>query len=281
MEDDRIFMPMSDTKPQGAQQSRGFDFFKSGSNSGSLSLSSSTLYDLQSSALSIIWLCGAASPISAWAAVGFSIRRAVDVGAHREVRSRWSRSPLDDQLRKRACESYLPVSVRDDTDVAVSSVFALYGLDRELFAATSATKLILRRAGILSSILGRPIAIHDDDIDLKLPYAVLPSPNDEKLTRSLLRLDISDEALDDWNVKGLVAGIPPAPSIPTEISGTVCLYRLQHIMGKAFSTIFLTRNRRGNADSVAELDSLLNEWLASIPEHLRWFAHYLFFADRR
>lgn len=109
MEDDRIFMPMSDSQSLGAQQSRGFDFFKSGSNSGSLSLTSSTLYDLQSSALSIIWLCGAASPISAWAAVGFSIRRAVDVGAHREVRGRWSRSPLDDQLRKRACQFALCV----------------------------------------------------------------------------------------------------------------------------------------------------------------------------
>lgn len=61
---------------------------------------SSTLYDIQCSVLSILWLGGAASPISTWAAVGFAMRRAVDVGCHREVRERWSRSPLENQLRK-------------------------------------------------------------------------------------------------------------------------------------------------------------------------------------
>lgn len=150
VEDDRIFMPMSDTQPQGAQQSRGFDFFKSGSNAGGLSLTSSTLYDLQSSALSIIWLCGAASPISAWASVGFSIRRAVDVGAHREVRSRWSQSPLDDQLRKRACEWVSLIRYVSEL-IPVSEVFTLYGLDREPFGRTLSTLLnLLRRNSVFN-----------------------------------------------------------------------------------------------------------------------------------
>lgn len=41
----------------------------------------------------------------------FLVRRAVDVGAHREGRAKWCNSPLQDQLRKRAFH-------------------ALYGLDR-------------------------------------------------------------------------------------------------------------------------------------------------------
>ena len=90
----------------------------------------------------------------------------------------------------------------------------------------------------------------------------------------LRRLAISDKALDDWNVKGVAAGTPPPSTTPTAVSGTICLFRLQQIMGKAFSTIFLAQNRQGNADTVAELDSLLNEWLASIPEHLRWFVPF-------
>jgi len=109
--DERLPLLNAPANPVGAEHSRGFDFFRTGSLSASPSLVSSTLYDLQSSVLAIVWLCGAASPISAWSSVGFALRRAVDVGAHREVRSRWTSSPLVDEMRKRA-------------------FYALFGLDR-------------------------------------------------------------------------------------------------------------------------------------------------------
>lgn len=83
-----------------------------------------TIFDLQASAVATIWLAGNSSPVLAWAGAGYageffrvssdessshllsvrclSARKAIDVGAHCERRLRWSLSPLEDQLRKRA-----------------------------------------------------------------------------------------------------------------------------------------------------------------------------------
>ncbi|ORY56531.1 fungal-specific transcription factor domain-domain-containing protein [Leucosporidium creatinivorum] len=75
-----------------------------------------TLYDLQASALVVVHLLGAESSPCAWSAAGIGLRKLVDVGAHLETSEKWTRSPLEDQLRKRAFH-------------------LLYVLDRELSAS--------------------------------------------------------------------------------------------------------------------------------------------------
>lgn len=65
------------------------------------------LFDLQSSALEIMWLLGATRATIAWATVGSAIRQAVTVGAHAEVHPVWNASPLEDELRRRAFHGLL------------------------------------------------------------------------------------------------------------------------------------------------------------------------------
>ncbi|KAM0754722.1 hypothetical protein T439DRAFT_345565 [Meredithblackwellia eburnea MCA 4105] len=219
VDDERLNVPYSPTDPIASKQSKGFEYFRASSGSASPALMSATLYDIQSSVLAISWLLGAATPISAWACVGFAIRRVVDVGAHRENRMRWNASPLEDQLRRRAFH-------------------ALFGIDRSISAA-----------------LGRPLAIHDEDCDLGDP------------------IDISDEALDEWDRRG--RGTPPPESTePGPLAGVICMHNLQRIAGRALRLLY-GMNRQSNtsqrtAEAVYELDSLLNEWLNSVPEHLKW-----------
>ncbi|GAA98844.1 uncharacterized protein L969DRAFT_76596 [Mixia osmundae IAM 14324] len=98
--------------------------------------SAASLYDLQSLCLSCLYLMGASTPISAWLALGMAIRRAQDLGCHRQRNQIWRTSLLRDQLRKRVW-------------------WTLYSLDRKLSAG-----------------LGRPLAIQDEDVDLDLPLEV-------------------------------------------------------------------------------------------------------------
>ncbi|KAJ7836530.1 fungal-specific transcription factor domain-containing protein [Mycena leptocephala] len=90
------------------------------------------LYDLQFSALSVIFLHGTSAPQACWTLVSIGIRMAQDVGAHRrkEATHQWT---AEDELGKRA-------------------VWVLVFLDR-----------------VLSAHLGRPCTIQDEDFDLEFP----------------------------------------------------------------------------------------------------------------
>lgn len=128
---------------EGPQQSRGYDFFISASVTCSPKLSPATLFDLQSQCLTVLWLAASASPTTAWSATGHAFRRLVDVGAHREKATRWNRSPLHDQLRRRC--------------------FAvMYDADRHL-----------------SATLGRPVALHEGEFDVLDPLDLTDDELDE------------------------------------------------------------------------------------------------------
>ncbi|ORY82329.1 fungal-specific transcription factor domain-domain-containing protein [Leucosporidium creatinivorum] len=218
-DDPRLVPPSAPSHPTGANQSRGFDFFRASSASASPTLVSATLFDIQCSLLCVLWLMGSASPISAWAAVGFALRRVVDVGAHRENRARWNSSPLEDQLRKRAFHM-------------------LFGIDR-----------------VISASLGRPLAMQEEDFDISDP------------------LDITDEALDAWELNGK-SSPPSLPTEPTLVSGAKCMVALTKIQGRVLRMLYGMKSEEQTAQKTAEavclLDSLLNAWLDTVPEHLRW-----------
>ncbi|KIO34342.1 hypothetical protein M407DRAFT_3474 [Tulasnella calospora MUT 4182] len=98
-------------------------------------LSPAGLSDLQSTALSAIYLYGTSAPHASWLITGIGLRFAQDIGAHRE-KVYGPEHPFENQLWKR-------------------TFWSLVALDR-----------------ITSAGLGRPIAAFDEDIDAELPLEV-------------------------------------------------------------------------------------------------------------
>ncbi|KAH8915926.1 hypothetical protein BT69DRAFT_1303281 [Atractiella rhizophila] len=222
--DPRIYPANVPESPYPKEHTRGLDYFNACVKSVTPFCLAATLEDLQALNLSIVFLVASASPITAWGGLGFAVRRAQDVGAHRRLNARWNVTPLEDQLRKRAW-------------------WSLYAFDR-----------------LLSASLGRPLAAHDEDIDLDYP------------------LDLDDATLDEWNFAGPSAPVPKGNGQPTAVSGFNCFVDLQRTTGKALRTVYAIKDHAVRHDPypqweqriVAELDSDLNRWLEKVPQHLKW-----------
>lgn len=101
---------------------------------------------------------------------------------------------------------------------------ALFGLDRTISAS-----------------LGRPLAMQEEDFDLT------PA------------LDISDEALDDWELHGKGSPIPSSVDEPRAMSGMACVVSLQRITGQVLRRLYTGNSPHQTTESVCFLDSLLNE----------------------
>ncbi|KAG7446059.1 uncharacterized protein BT62DRAFT_1006241 [Guyanagaster necrorhizus] len=108
---------------------------------------------------------------------------------------------------------------------------------------------------ILGMALGRPYAIQEEDIDADLP------------------VECDDEYWD-----GDEAFIQPS-NVPSTMSFFISYLKLNRIFGRCLRTIYsLGRptalrpsvGKRSMEDIVAELDSSLNEWVDSVPQHIRW-----------
>ncbi|KAI0644251.1 fungal-specific transcription factor domain-containing protein [Trametes meyenii] len=104
-----------------------------------------------------------------------------------------------------------------------------------------------------SHAFGRPHIIGDEDMDVPLP------------------IECDDEY---WG-----NGFQQPQGKPSQISYFNCYIRLSRIIAFSTRTIYAigrSRARFGNGDHlwrqriVAELDSLLNQWADSVPEHLKW-----------
>ncbi|KAG8996025.1 hypothetical protein FRB93_000987 [Tulasnella sp. JGI-2019a] len=185
-------------------------------------LSSAKLLDLQIMALSATYLEGAASTSGAWLINGIGVRFAEDVGAHRDMV--YSSTPtFDQQMWKR-------------------TFWCLVQKDRQFSAG-----------------LGRPMCIHDDDIDLQPPLEV-----DD---------DGWDEAKQIW--------VQPTGK-PSQLTFLVQQSKLMGILANCMRTIYCinkSKVRLGfvgaewEQDKVSELDSALNEWQEALPDHLRWDPH--------
>ncbi|KAK7023173.1 fungal-trans domain-containing protein [Favolaschia claudopus] len=100
---------------------------------------------------------------------------------------------------------------------------------------------------------GRPMSLHPEDYDLALPAEV----DDEYLDRGLLQ----------------------PPGKPSQLSYFICHSRLCEILGDAFRKIYASKKakmRMGwdgpewESRAIADLDSSLNDFLDSLPQHLVW-----------
>ncbi|KAG8991849.1 hypothetical protein FRB94_012217 [Tulasnella sp. JGI-2019a] len=183
-------------------------------------LASAKLVDLQIMALSATYLEAGATTSGAWLINGISVRFAQDVGAHREAVYSSREHAFDHQMWKR-------------------TFWCLVQKDRQFSAS-----------------LGRPMCIHDDDIDLQLPLEV-----DD---------DGWDEAKQSW--------IQPVEK-PSQLTFLVQQSKLTSILADCMRTVYCinkSKVRLGfvgaewEQDKVSELDSALNEWQEALPDHLRW-----------
>ncbi|TFK88613.1 hypothetical protein K466DRAFT_488574 [Polyporus arcularius HHB13444] len=106
--------------------------------------------------------------------------------------------------------------------------------------------------------MGRPCAIHDEDFDL----------------------DPMTECDDQyWTPADPALAFQQPPGRPSLVAFANCLMRLLRIFAFASRTIYTTNKSKllfgfhgpeWKQGVVAELDSALNKWLDSVPEHLRW-----------
>ncbi|GAA5891242.1 hypothetical protein JCM6882_004633 [Rhodosporidiobolus microsporus] len=223
---------------------RGYQYFWASCTAASTPLVSATLYDIQADVIAILWLLGSTGLITSWTAVGFAIRRAIDVGAHREGRTRWNTSPLQDQQRKRAFH-------------------ALLSLDR-----------------FISSMLGRPLSIQEADFDVDVPLAIT---DDELISwdravrlaraRGMTPPGPPRSILEDAFSRPPGAAEDAPPSDKPHYTVWTCAVELHSIMAGALSLLYglkRDKSQRKMVESVCDLDSRLNRWLEMIPPVLTW-----------
>lgn len=179
------------------------------------------LYDLQVYVLSVLFLQNSSAPQGCWTMIGIGVRMAQDVGAHRR-KMYTTTVTADDELWKRA-------------------FWGLVLLDRWL-----------------SSILGRPCALQDEDFDLDYP------------------VDCDDEY---WDHPDPEQSFKQPPGKPSKITFFIVYLKLLQVLAFALRTIYSINKSKiilgfvgpkWEQHIVAELDSALNKWIDSVPDHLRW-----------
>ncbi|KAF8910428.1 fungal-specific transcription factor domain-containing protein [Gymnopilus junonius] len=180
-----------------------------------------TLYDIQRYCLSVQFLQGSSAPQSCWTLVGIGIRLAQDVGAHRRKVNNHTMT-AEDEMWKRA-------------------FWVLVCMDR-----------------MVSSSLGRPCAIQDEEFDLDLP------------------VDCDDEYWDNDSPELRFKQPVDKPSL---LSAFILYIKLHQILAFSLRTIYSINKSKAlmglvgpkwEQHIVAELDSALNKWVDSVPDHLRW-----------
>ncbi|KAJ3518694.1 hypothetical protein NM688_g9402 [Phlebia brevispora] len=170
------------------------------------------------------FLNGSSSPQVSWPLIGVGLRLAQARGAH----------------RKKVYDGGPTV----ETELLKRAFWSLVMVDRSM-----------------SSALGRPCGIQDEDFDVDLP------------------LECDDEY---WlNDDPSLAFKQPAGK-PSQIAFFNCCIRLHQIHAFALRTIYSINKSKANfgrvghgweEQIVSELDSALNKFVDSIPEHLRWNPH--------
>ncbi|KAF8972347.1 fungal-specific transcription factor domain-containing protein [Flammula alnicola] len=111
---------------------------------------------------------------------------------------------------------------------------------------------------MMSSCLGRPCATQDEDFDLDLP------------------IDCDDEY---WENPDPEKCFKQPPNKPSSISHFILYLKLHQILAFSLRTIYSINKSKillgfvgqeWEQHIVAELDSALNKWVDSVPDHLRW-----------
>ncbi|KIK67205.1 hypothetical protein GYMLUDRAFT_37274 [Collybiopsis luxurians FD-317 M1] len=184
-----------------------------------------TLSELQFYCLATIYMLGTSSPSSGWALVSIGVRFALEIGVHRRQPDSYRWTSSDEQKRR--------------------AFWVLVSLDR-----------------LLSSFVGRPASVRDEDFDVEPP------------------LDCDDEYWEDPNYPERSFRQPD--NKPSIISCFKSHLRLVEILAFSLRTLYSSRRSKlllglvgeeWDQKILRELDSALNKWFLSVPEHLRWNPH--------
>ncbi|KAH7925948.1 hypothetical protein BV22DRAFT_398883 [Leucogyrophana mollusca] len=182
------------------------------------------LEDIQAYCLSALFLQGTCSGESCWAVIGIAIRLAQEVGAHRRKIYR-SRTSIETELWKRV-------------------FWVLISFD-----------------SFMSSYLGRPCAVNDEDLDLEPP------------------IECDDEYWPHPNGPAQHESFKQPPDKPSSLAFFTHFLKLNEIIALALRTIYTTNKSktllghgglREMGNVVAKLDSALEKWVDALPDHLRW-----------
>ncbi|KAL5485496.1 hypothetical protein ACEPAI_8138 [Sanghuangporus weigelae] len=132
-------------------------------------------------------------------------------------------------------------------------------LENELWKRAFWMLVLFDRLG--SASLGRPTCVRDEDFDIDSPLEV----DDEYWIPS----DPSQPAFKQPEGK------------PSIVSGFICMLKISQIMAHALRTIYCIDKSKvllglvsddWQAQIVSQLNAALDEWVESVPEHLRWSA---------
>lgn len=173
-----------------------------------------------------------------------SVRRLIDAGAHIEQRERWTASPLEDQLRKRAVFALLAFDSTPDSLPPITVKLTLLVRYRYTF---SAARTSAGHSG------GRSRSFSAVSL-LCVLLAVI-------LIHSATSVDLSDAALDEWNLRGGKLAPPPMKPSPTPVTAFICYLKLMKINTRTHQVIYQRRSTSAKdlAAAVRPLDSMLNE----------------------
>ncbi|RPD72366.1 hypothetical protein L226DRAFT_546928 [Lentinus tigrinus ALCF2SS1-7] len=158
-----------------------------------------------------------------------------------------------------ACWTIIGVGIRMAQDVGAhrKKVYsASPTIEEELWRRAFWVLVALDRS--TSFALGRPCAIQDEDFDIDLPT------------------ECDDEY---WTASDPELAFKQPPGKPSKITFFNCYVRLHQILAFAMRTIYSINKSKAllgfvgqqwEQHIVAELDSALNKWIDSVPDHLRW-----------
>ncbi|KAM5539214.1 hypothetical protein V8D89_007087 [Ganoderma adspersum] len=158
-----------------------------------------------------------------------------------------------------ACWTIIGVGIRMAQDVGAhrKKVYsASPTIEEELWRRAFWVLVAMDRA--TSFALGRPCAIQDEDFDIDLPT------------------ECDDEY---WAHADAELAFKQPPGRPSKVAFFNCYVRLHQILAFAMRTIYSINKSKAllgfvgqqwEQHIVAELDSALNKWIDSVPDHLRW-----------
>ncbi|KAJ4483821.1 putative fungal-specific transcription factor [Lentinula aciculospora] len=179
-----------------------------------------SLHEIQCYALSVMYIKATTASQCTWVLIGFGLRLAQDVGAHRT--RNFPRPTIIDELWKRA-----------------------------FF-------LLLTHERSIGSFAGRPSTIHEEEYDVDYP------------------VDCDDEY---WDQPDPYSNFKQPAGTPSKVSYFIHYLKLMDILAYATRAIYPIRQTqlvsgrpilKPTQQVIAELDSLLNQWLDAVPEHLKW-----------
>ncbi|KAJ6514359.1 fungal-specific transcription factor domain-containing protein [Mycena vitilis] len=249
----------------------GWEWYDQVQLSGHLVRTHPTLCDLQAYCLAAMFLDCTSSPRTCWTLVGFGMRLSQDVGAHRfkgEVGARYRRRlALYSKMQGGGGEE------RESEREKEKEKAAMFEQELEKRAAWV---LFLFDAQI-STALGRCIALQSHDFDIEMPLIVddaywdPSNPSPTSLTSSMPTSSSSAASTPTL--------FKQPPGVPSTLAYFNCMLQLNRILSFSCKILYSTNRSKtliGLGDDrweeqvVVELDSALNTWFESVPEHLRW-----------